>query len=132
MCMGQGSPLAPVRQLAHALVNLDAAEALQQVAQRALPEAQHLQRGATQVFFASGGQGVPPDGQPACTAALAPGLLPAAHPGTHSHLASLLRVKHVDQEEAKVALQPDHVAAAAVHHLQQGRAVQLPAPALYK
>lgn len=50
-----------------------------------------------------------------------------AVPAQHDHsvaaarLAGLLGVKHVHKEQAKVALQPEHVAAAAVHHLKRGR-----------
>jgi hypothetical protein len=41
-----------------------------------------------------------------------------------THLAGLLRVKHVDQVQAEVALQPQHVVGAAVQHLCDGGAGQ--------
>lgn len=41
-----------------------------------------------------------------------------------THLAGLLCVKHVDQVQAKVALQPQHVVGAAVQHLCDGGAGQ--------
>ncbi len=43
--------------------------------------------------------------------------MPARH-NPQAHLARLLGIKYVDQVQPAVALEPDHIVAAAMHHLE--------------